>query len=127
VTPKVVLTSLDLANPDHGADAAAPGTATAETKTPTMALEDLQTQFAKVGLPVGWTSADFARLKGIANLDDSDAMISGVNKLLGLLMTTLALSMGGPFWFDMLNKLVTVGTAGQRPVKTKDDPAKAST
>jgi hypothetical protein len=84
-------------------------------------LEDLERQFGKLGLPIGWTSSEFTRLKGIADLQSGDAMIAGVNKLFGLLLTTLALSMGGPFWFDVLSKLVTVGTAGKRPARTKEE------
>jgi hypothetical protein len=36
-------------------------------------------------------------------------------KLLGLLMTTFALSLGAPFWFDMLNKVINIRAAGRPP------------
>src|SRR5262249_4522387 len=35
-------------------------------------------------------------------------------KLLGLLATALAVSLGAPFWFDLLNKLVSLRGAGKR-------------
>lgn len=34
---------------------------------------------------------------------------------LGFLVTTIALSLGAPFWFDLLNKLVNLRSSGQKP------------
>jgi hypothetical protein len=39
-------------------------------------------------------------------------------KLLGLLLTTFALSLGAPFWFDTLNKIINVRAAGRAPSTT---------
>jgi len=36
-------------------------------------------------------------------------------KFTGLLISILAVSMGAPFWFDVLNKLVNVRLVGKRP------------
>ncbi|MBV9109631.1 MAG: hypothetical protein JO306_09525 [Gemmatimonadetes bacterium] len=36
-------------------------------------------------------------------------------KLLGLLLTTFALSLGAPFWFDTLNKIINIRAAGRAP------------
>lgn len=38
-----------------------------------------------------------------------------VSKLLGFVLTALAVSMGAPFWFDLLKKLVNVRSTGARP------------
>jgi hypothetical protein len=38
---------------------------------------------------------------------------------LGWLLTVLALSMGAPFWFDLLNKVMNVRSAGKSPTETK--------
>lgn len=43
-----------------------------------------------------------------------------LSKLGGLLISILAVSMGAPFWFDVLNRLVSFRTAG-RPVPTLAD------
>lgn len=41
--------------------------------------------------------------------------------VLGFLITTIALSLGAPFWFDLLNKLVSLRSSGQKPVpETKE-------
>jgi hypothetical protein len=49
--------------------------------------------------------------------------------LLGWLITALAISLGSPFWFDILNKVINLRSAGQRPEDPKstpaNDPAKA--
>jgi hypothetical protein len=43
-------------------------------------------------------------------------------KILGWLITALAVSLGAPFWFDLLNRLVDIRGSGRKP----DKPAKAS-
>lgn len=40
--------------------------------------------------------------------------------LLGWLLTALAISLGAPFWFDMLNKVTRLRAAGGRPESTSD-------
>jgi len=40
-----------------------------------------------------------------------------VLKLMGLFLTTGAVSLGAPFWFDVLNKLVNLRSSGNRPEK----------
>lgn len=42
-------------------------------------------------------------------------------RLLGWLLTVLALSLGAPFWFDMLNKFMNIRSSGKSP----DEKAKA--
>jgi|GEM_PF-3132846 len=41
-----------------------------------------------------------------------------VSGLIGLLLTALALSLGAPFWFDMLNKVVNVRAVGRTPAES---------
>jgi hypothetical protein len=36
-------------------------------------------------------------------------------KIIGLLITTIAVSFGAPFWFELLNKLVNLRMAGRNP------------
>ena len=37
------------------------------------------------------------------------------NKLIGLLLTTFAISLGAPFWFDILNKVINLRSSGKAP------------
>ena len=56
-------------------------------------------------LGLGWSQADFS---------DYD-VYDWLAKILGYLVTALAISMGAPFWFDLLNKLVNIRASGDRP------------
>jgi len=47
--------------------------------------------------------------------------------LLGWLLTILAVSMGAPFWFDMLNKIMNVRFAGKSPDERAKVPEKTDT
>jgi hypothetical protein len=44
-------------------------------------------------------------------------------KIAGLLITALAISLGAPFWFDVLSKLVNLRTTGIKPKRTDETPA----
>jgi len=43
-------------------------------------------------------------------------IFSSWRKLFGLLITSLAIALGGPFWFDILSKLVNLRMSGKKPV-----------
>jgi hypothetical protein len=45
-----------------------------------------------------------------------------INKILGLLLTALAVSLGAPFWFDVLNKIITICAAGKSPREMPKPP-----
>lgn len=67
-------------------------------------VQDLMNTANSSGLPMGWSA---------------DALPSGwqgwLKKVVGLLATAIALSLGAPFWFDMLNKLVNLRGSGTKP------------
>jgi hypothetical protein len=46
--------------------------------------------------------------------DDFD----GGSSILGWILTALALSLGAPFWFDLLNKFINIRAAGTKPADT---------
>lgn len=43
-------------------------------------------------------------------------------KILGLLLTVGAASLGAPFWFDMLNKFINVRSVGKSPDEVAKPP-----
>ena len=47
-------------------------------------------------------------------------------KLLGWIITILAASLGAPFWFDMLNKIMVVRNTIKPQEKSKDEKSKDS-
>jgi hypothetical protein len=82
------------------------------------------------GLPIAWTSARWHALwnppgKADVDADAADDSDSGakpqrrfwpvigavIYKLLGIALTAVAISLGAPFWFEMLNRIVEVRNA----------------
>jgi hypothetical protein len=61
-------------------------------------------------LPIGWE-------KGNRPCSAWDI----TTKITGWLLTSLALMLGAPFWFDLLNKAVNLRSVGKRPMKNEDD------
>jgi hypothetical protein len=70
-------------------------------------------QLGGLGLPIGW--------QGMPGADDVWA------HLLGWLMTGFALSLGAPFWFDMLNKFMVVRATVKPHEKSLDEGSKDET
>lgn len=65
--------------------------------------DELQQANSPLGL--GWHPED------LKNMGPSDWVI----KILGWIVTALAVSLGAPFWFDLLKKLVNIKAAGNEP------------
>jgi hypothetical protein len=67
------------------------------------AMEQLQ----GLSLPMGWSGEKMSQdPRGIP-----DSGTRWLSKVLGILVTGFALSMGAPFWFDVLNKVARLRTA----------------
>ncbi|WP_420126997.1 hypothetical protein [Longimicrobium sp.] len=76
--------------------------------------------------PLTWIETKLAPDKHHADLFPFDTGPSW-SKLLGLLLTAIAISLGAPFWFDMLNKVISIRGAGRSPeekAKSPQAPAK---
>lgn len=65
------------------------------------------------GLPLGWNKND---LRDPETQCYSFKLI--LSKITGLLATVLAVMMGAPFWFDVLNKISNMRSAGKKPVSS---------
>ncbi|MEJ0102754.1 MAG: hypothetical protein WDO19_09455 [Bacteroidota bacterium] len=70
-------------------------------------IAEIDTLFKKInenGLPIGWNQK---------NWDDTrnDWLMS----IVGWFLAAIAISMGAPFWFDLLIKLVNIRRAGIKP------------
>jgi hypothetical protein len=71
-----------------------------------------------LSLPLGWTPP---HTKSATSTDPRHAPLtlgSWLIKLLGLVLSVLALSLGAPFWFDALSKLAQLRLSGPKPVKS---------
>jgi hypothetical protein len=109
-------------------EAGQPGTG---TKATVDELEKRINRLSGLGVPVGWTDepGDSIRQWPGWRPGDRPAAAWGAMwlhavryHLLGWLLTTLAVSLGAPFWFDMLNKIITIRSAGRVP-EQKSNPA----
>ena len=65
-------------------------------------LDVIEERLAGLGLPLGWREAP-------------DGPSAWFAKVAGLLFTTVALSLGAPFWFDLLNRFMGTASSGRAP------------
>lgn len=61
----------------------------------------------KSPLGLGWKNVDFEKL----------TFYDWLTKAVGWIITALAISMGAPFWFDILKKIVSIRNSGVKPEK----------
>ena len=59
----------------------------------------------EMNIPIGWSTAKLPKGN------------EWVWKIIGLVLTTLAVSLGAPFWFDLLNKVTRLRVSGEVPKK----------
>ncbi len=72
----------------------------------------------------------FANLKGSMNISTIARMIAArpidfLKLLIGWLVSGIAISMGAPFWFDLLGKVMNVRNSGKKPAPQTDTTTKA--
>lgn len=85
----------------------------AETETLLAELEELT-------IHIGWSSV----LKNVPPVDAAaDFLWFWLLKITGLLMTTVAVAQGAPFWYDLLRKMTTVKSPTPNPPRSEETPA----
>jgi hypothetical protein len=81
-----------------------------------------------LGVPLGWTRPILppSITDATGFIDTARAVIDEVphllTRMLGLLLTILAVSLGAPFWFDMLNKVINIRSSGRAPEERTKPP-----
>jgi hypothetical protein len=82
----------------------------------------LHAQVRALELPIGWDDAAVGRLSaglGLAGMPERAgflAMLVG-----GYLVTAFAATLGAPFWFDVLNKIMVIRSTVKPTEKSKDE------
>jgi hypothetical protein len=99
------------------ANAQSLGAARDPTTRPVIDIATLQ----GLGLNFGWGSDGMVQYPS-RNADSGEWIGFVATKLIGLLLTAMAVSLGAPFWFDVLNKVVTVRAAGRAPEEGPKKP-----
>jgi hypothetical protein len=81
------------------------------TATPRETMIRALSNLRNLGIPLGWEAMP-------------DKEEEWANKIIGLLLTTFAISLGAPFWFDILNRVAKIRSTGTAPVATAKDEKK---
>lgn len=80
--------------------------ATCKAKSALQIQHDAVNSLTSAGVSIGWTDWD----------DFYDAFHSHwLAKIAGLLISIIAVSLGAPFWFDILQRFMQIRAAGQKP------------
>jgi len=105
---------------ESGAGQAAAGTA--ETASQPVAggnsrevadiIKDIQEDMESVALPLGW---DAYVHPGYTWKDFPNPLCSWVWKIIGILLTVLAVTLGAPFWYEILKKLIGLRFPAKKP------------
>ncbi len=94
------------------------------------AVQKSVTQLDSLGVPLGWVNWRMAHPPGPYaprndNLWDTfNCTDLFILKLFGILLTAFAASLGAPFWFDVLNKFMSIRASGKAPEERPKDPKK---
>lgn len=86
----------------------------------------VETQLMQLNLPIGWVRAAPTK----SELDSRQLMPDDWSTLgdtaafhfLGWLLTALAATLGAPFWFDTLNRFISIRSAGKAPEEKPKPP-----
>lgn len=103
-----------------------PGSANDEIKAVQQQVADVN----GLGIPIGWTQVPDILVKkvrenGVASY--GPWQWGYLNVLLGWLMTAVAVSLGAPFWFDILNKFMVVRSTVKPREKSQEEASKEPT
>jgi hypothetical protein len=133
-TPSTTAAATPTPTPDPCSDEACK-----DPESPKCKLKKSQCAIEGLGLPIGWDmpgevrpgeTADEMRQRAWPGLHFWEGGFwSGWKEqlrihFLGWLLTALAISLGAPFWFDMLNKIIVVRSTVKPKEKSPDEPSK---
>ena len=94
------------------AAAGAAASAVQDTTARAQLLQQRISELNTIGIPLGWP--------------DPDGPPGGASwfllKFVGLLLTAAAASLGAPFWFDVLNRFISIRSAGKAPEEAPKPP-----
>ncbi|UVT15456.1 MAG: hypothetical protein H8K04_16845 [Nitrospira sp.] len=86
-----------------------------DAKGTTERVQQMSSEIKKLGLPIGWSREAGNPRSAPAEAGD------WALKIIGLALTTIAVSLGAPFWFDVLNKLINIRSTGKQPERSREE------
>ncbi len=93
------------------------------------ARREIEKLLANASIPIGWQNINQQfELLDTRDSNRGNALLitiwQGFRLICGWIVSGLAIAMGAPFWFDILNKVINVRNSGPKPVAyTKDQPS----
>lgn len=83
-------------------------------------FEEAKDELSAIGLPIGWSSGStlFNREPNAGKIQVWNDILAPV---LGWLLTALAATMGAPFWFDLLNKVMVIRSTVKPHEKSQEE------
>jgi hypothetical protein len=90
--------------------------------TPQCKLQTTRCQIEALGLPIGWDSETDPLLQWNWNPKQWSQIFK--DHILGWLLTALAISLGAPFWFDLLNKFIVIRSTVKPKEKSPEEKSK---
>jgi hypothetical protein len=108
-TPQLEATQTDAAPSPTPTDNAAGGS-TSDDQDNSLSSTDLLDQLHETSLPFGYDDRPRA-----ADNSSNDWFFWAVKKIAGLAITTFAVALGAPFWFDVLKRVANLRAAGPVP------------
>lgn len=91
-------------------------------KDPLDRVDAVQSKLKTLYLPLGWVSTP-GDPRSFPGADPWAWLI----KIFGLMLTAVALSLGAPFWFDVLNKFIVIRSTVKPREKSLDEASKDNT
>jgi hypothetical protein len=85
------------------------------SKAPVDQIKDYSKSLTGIGLPIGWAHADGT---------SPDYMKDAPSHIMGWVLSAFAISLGAPFWFDMLNKIMVIRSTVKPHEKSKEEGSK---
>lgn len=86
------------------------------------AYENAQQRLASLHLPIGWQSQ--APLEATVRSTARDRVWSVASPILGWLVTAFAVTLGAPFWFDILNRVMVIRSTVKPREKSGEESSK---
>jgi len=91
-------------------------------------MQNVRAQLSELGLPLGWVGNRYDGNGQMVNASDPRRLPGTVSewllKIVGILLTGLAISQGAPFWFDLLNKVMVIRSTVKPREKSHEQPSK---
>jgi len=101
------------------------GTLRADADLPAQ-FTSVESQLNQLALPIGWVKQATTQIERDAMLELPGNKVSWEELMkfhvLGWLITVLAASLGAPFWFDTLNRIMSIRSAGKAPEEMPKPP-----